>query len=118
MTELHLLASLDGERGNTIGVDPRNEFLDTPGDLHAVFIELALPQHAGEDGASKGLFGRDGPGGRTLMSARALVMLGLERFRRMMRLLSTNESGFGMTSGVSESPLPVGGVDLSDAASR
>jgi len=76
VAQLHALTSLDRQRCHLFGVDLRNQFVDAAGDLHAVLVELALPQHAGEDGAAQSLLGGDGAGPCSLVSARA--RLGLE----------------------------------------
>ena len=57
VTQLHALASLDGQRGHLLGVHLRNQLMNAAGDLHAVLVELALPQHAGEDRAAQRLLG-------------------------------------------------------------
>ena len=56
--------------------DLRNQIVNAAGDLHAVFVELALPQHAGEDRAAQSLLGGDYAGSGSLVGARA--RLGLE----------------------------------------
>ncbi len=76
MTQLHALASLDSKRGHLFGINLRDQLVNAAGDLHAVLIELALPQHAGEDRAPQRLLGGDGAGPCSLVSARA--RLGLE----------------------------------------
>ncbi len=77
VTQLHALASLHGQRSDLLGRNLRNQFTDAPGNLHAILVELALPQHAGEDRAAQSLLRSDGPGRRSLVGAQAgtLVVL-------------------------------------------
>ena len=51
MTQLHLFARFDGERGHLLGSNLGNKFGDAPGDLDSVFVELRLPQQTREHGA-------------------------------------------------------------------
>ena len=52
VTKLHLLASLDCERRNLLGLDLGHEFCDAARDLDAV-VELVLPELAIEHPASQ-----------------------------------------------------------------
>jgi hypothetical protein len=76
MAQLHALADLDGQRGNLFRVDLRHQLMNAAGDLDAVLVKLALPQHAGEDRAAQSLLGSDDAGPCPLVCARA--RLGLE----------------------------------------
>ncbi len=57
MTQLYAGARLDGESGDLCGFHLGDELADAPGDGDAVFVELALPEHAGEDGAPEACSG-------------------------------------------------------------
>jgi hypothetical protein len=75
MTQLHTLAGLNGQRGDLFSLDLRNQLVDAAGDLHAVLIELAFPQQAGEDRAAQSLLGGDDSGPCSLVSARSRLEL-------------------------------------------
>jgi hypothetical protein len=76
VAQLHALAGLHGQRCHLLGLDLRYKLVNAAGDLDAVLVELALPQHAGKSGAAQGLLRSDDTGLRSLMSAR--TRLGLE----------------------------------------
>src|ERR1700722_15410489 len=57
--ELHRLSSLNSKSSHLRRIDFRDKFADTPRDLHSVFVELVLPEHAGKDGTPKSLLGGD-----------------------------------------------------------
>jgi hypothetical protein len=61
VTQLHLLARLHGQRGNLLRIHLGHQFVNTAGDLHAVLVELVLPQHAGENRAAQSLLRGDSP---------------------------------------------------------
>ena len=63
-------ASFHGERGHLLRRDLRDQFVDAAGDLHAVLIELALPQQAGEHRAPQLLLGGEAARRRALVCAR------------------------------------------------
>ncbi len=70
VAQLHMLAGFDGQRGNLRGRNARNQFADAARDLHAVLVELVLPQHAGEHRAPQRLLGREHRGRRALVRVR------------------------------------------------
>jgi hypothetical protein len=72
VTEPHLVARLDGQRGDTLGLDLGDEFCDAAGDLDAVLVELALPEQAGENGTTQLQFVRDVTRGRALVGAQSV----------------------------------------------
>jgi hypothetical protein len=53
VAKLHLLASLDGERGHFAGLDFGDEFSDAACDLHSVFVELRFPEQTGKHRATE-----------------------------------------------------------------
>jgi hypothetical protein len=69
VTQLHLLARLDGKRRNTRRLDSGNEVADATRNLYPVLVELALPQHAGLNAAAQRLLRVKGDGRRALMRA-------------------------------------------------
>ena len=78
MTKLHRGAGLHGERGDLFCSYPGHEFADAARDGDAVFVELVLPEHAGENGTPQGLLRcKDGRGG-AFVSARTREMGQLE----------------------------------------
>jgi hypothetical protein len=74
VAQLHPLARLDGQRGNLLRRNLRNQFVDAAGDLHAVLVELALPQHAGENLRRSACSGVMTLGRRSLVGARARLV--------------------------------------------
>ena len=74
MAQLHPLAGLDGQRGHLFRGHLRHQLVNAAGDLHAVLVELALPQHAGEDGAPQSLLGRDDASACSLVGARPVKL--------------------------------------------
>ena len=74
MTQLHRGASLDGEGGDLFGVNLGDELADAACDGDAVLVELALPEHAGEDRAPQGLLGSEDGRGCAFVGARAREM--------------------------------------------
>ena len=75
MTQLHLLARLDGERGHLLGRNLGHEFRDAAGDLDSVLVELALPEQASQHRAPQLQLGRDVSRRRALVSARTEVQV-------------------------------------------
>ena len=75
MTQLHTLASLDGQRSYTLCLDLRNECADAHGDFCAILVELALPQHAGEHRAPQLLFCGEDACRCSLMSAKGYALV-------------------------------------------
>ena len=75
VTQLHLLARLDGKRGHLLGCDLGHEFRDAAGDLDAVLVELALPEQASQHRAPQLQFRRDVAGRRTFVRARTEVQV-------------------------------------------
>ena len=71
MAQLHLLASLHGQRGNLLCLHLRHQLADASGNLHSILVELVLPQHAGENRAAQSLLRRDARSRRSLVSAGA-----------------------------------------------
>ena len=71
VAQLHRLTRFEGQRGDLRRVHLRDQFADAAGDLHAVLIELALPEQTGEDAAPERLLVGDAPRRRALMGARA-----------------------------------------------
>ena len=69
VTQLHALTCLHGEGRDLAGLDARDDFADAVGNLHAILVELALPQHAGEYRTPQGLLGRDNCGRGAFMRA-------------------------------------------------
>src|SRR4029077_9805152 len=69
VTKLHLLARLDRERSNALGLDLGNEFRDAAGDLDAVLVELALPKQAGQHRTAQLQLVRDVTGRGALVMA-------------------------------------------------
>src|ERR1700692_3167369 len=67
VTQLPRLRSLNGKSSNRRRIDLRDEFADTPCNLHSLFVELVLPEHAGKDGTPKGLLGGNRLCGRALV---------------------------------------------------
>src|SRR5579863_6765025 len=59
VTQLHRLPSLNGKSSHLRRIDLGDEFADTSRDLHSLFVELVLPEHAGKDGTPKSLLGRN-----------------------------------------------------------
>ena len=70
VAQLHLLASLDGERRHLLGCDLWHQLGDTAADLDSVLVKLVLPQQAGEYRAPQLQFGRNVPSRRPFMRAR------------------------------------------------
>src|SRR5579859_5784188 len=78
VAQLHRLTRFEGQRSDLRRVYLRDQFADAAGDLHAVLIELALPEQTGEDAAPERLLVGDAPRRRALMRARAGEMAELE----------------------------------------
>jgi len=75
VTQLHLLARLHCKPGHFFGRDLRHQFCDASGDLHAILIELALPEQASQHRALQLQLRRDVARRRTLMRPRPEVQL-------------------------------------------
>jgi hypothetical protein len=78
MPQFHVLACLNSQCGNAFGENLRNKLADAACDLNAILVELSLPQHAGEDGATEGLLRRDGCCRRALVSAQTRTLIVLQ----------------------------------------
>jgi hypothetical protein len=75
VAQLHPFARFHSQRGHPFRIDLRDKFLDAARNLHAVLVELPLPQHAGENSAPERLLRRNDPGLRSLVGARPRLLL-------------------------------------------
>src|SRR5262249_53560174 len=57
MTQLHLLARLNGKRSHAAGIYFGHEFTDASSNLDAILIELVFPKHAGQHRTAELLLG-------------------------------------------------------------
>jgi hypothetical protein len=73
MTQLHLLASLDGQRSDLLGCNLRHQLGDAASDLDSILVELALPEQAGEHRAPQLQLGRNVPSWCALVRAKSEV---------------------------------------------
>ncbi len=71
VTQLHLLARLDGECRDTLRGNLGNKLGDAPSDLDAVLVKLLFPKHAGQHRAAQLQLGQNVAGRRALRGAHA-----------------------------------------------
>ena len=73
VTQLHLLAGLDGKRGNLLRRNLGHQFGNAAGDLDAVLVELSLPKQASQHRAAQLQLQRDVTGRRSLVGTGAEI---------------------------------------------
>ena len=106
MTQLHLLARLNGERGNLRGFDARNQRSDAIGNGHAILVELVLPQHVGQHGAPQLRFRADLRSGRALMRPQGRARE--SKVAKLQNILAGHIAAPFQAAGLCQLRLPVG----------
>src|SRR5262249_45308246 len=53
VTQLHVFAGLDRQRGNLLSRNLWHQFADASGDSYSIFVELVFPQHASQNGTAQ-----------------------------------------------------------------